>query len=321
MVAIGGITRLTGSGLSMTEWDPIMGAVPPLNDSEWNEAFDLYKEIPEYELVNSHLDLAGFKKIFFWEFLHRNWGRMMGLVFLFPFLWFLRKGLVAGWLLKRSVLIMIAGGAVSGLGWFMVKSGLSDRPDVSQYRLAIHLCAAFSVFGLVLWTWLDLTNGRKKWCNSGKTARWLNTLLIVLVLQIIWGAFTAGLDAGRVYNTWPDMNGEFFPSTAYPEGSFLSVISDNKGVVQFIHRTFAWIVASLFISVAWDFRKQKAMASTWRWMLIGVLGQFSLGVIAIMYQIPLTIGVLHQLGALGLFAIVLIAIHAHGQVVTVATEG
>ena len=156
MVVIGGITRLTGSGLSMTEWDLIMGAVPPMNDGEWNEAFDKYKQIPEYTLINSHMDLAGFKQIFFWEYPHRNWSRMMGLVFFFPFVWFWRTGRITGWMRWRGILIMAAGGAVGGLGWFMVKSGLSDNPDVSQYRLAIHLCAAFTVFCLVLWTQQDL---------------------------------------------------------------------------------------------------------------------------------------------------------------------
>lgn len=312
MVVIGGVTRLTGSGLSMTEWDLIMGAVPPMNEVQWNSAFDKYKQIPEYELINSHMDLAGFKKIFFWEYLHRNWGRMMGLVFFFPFIYFWRKGLISGWLTKRSLLIMLAGGAVGGLGWFMVKSGLSENPDVSQYRLAIHLCAAFTVFCIVLWTWLDLNHGKSAWSHMNKTGMWLKVLLGLLIIQIIWGAFTAGLDAGRIYNTWPAMNGEFYPSTAYPEGSFWQIISENKATVQFIHRTLAWVVASVFVAMGWDFRKQPAMQRTWKWFIIGVLIQFSLGVLAIMYQVPLVIGVLHQLGALLLLAILLVAMHDHG---------
>jgi cytochrome c oxidase assembly protein subunit 15 len=313
MVVIGGITRLTGSGLSMTDWDLLMGAIPPLDESEWNQTFDRYKQIPEYKLINSHMDLAGFKKIFFWEFLHRNWGRMMGLVFFFPFIWFWRRGYFSPWLIKRGLLIMLAGGAVGGLGWFMVKSGLSDRPDVSQYRLAIHLCAAFSVFSLVLWTWLDLKSGRKAWRSDITSSRWVKLALALLLLQIVWGAFTAGLDAGRVYNTWPDMNGEFYPSSAYSEGSFVQATADSKGVVQFIHRTFAWIVASVFITIGWDMRKEKSMERTWRWWIIGVLIQFSLGVMAIMYQVPIVIGVLHQLGALLLLAVVVTSVHAFGR--------
>ena len=315
---IGGITRLTGSGLSITEWDLIMGAVPPMNDAAWAVAFDKYKQTPEFRLVNNQMDLTDFKQIFFWEYLHRNWGRMMGLVFFFPFIYFWRRGLIKAWLVKRGLLIMLAGGAVGGLGWFMVKSGLAEDPDVSQYRLAIHLCAAFTVFCIVLWTWLDLRNGRKAWSHTNKAGAWLKVLLMLLGLQIIWGAFTAGLDAGRIYNTWPAMHGEFYPSTAYPEGSFWQIISENKATVQFIHRTFAWVVASAFITVGWDFRKQPAMARTWKWLIAGVLMQFSLGVIAIFYQVPLLIGVLHQLGALLLLAILLVAIHDHGLKATEA---
>lgn len=312
MVLIGGITRLTGSGLSMTEWDLIMGAVPPTNAQEWEEAFDKYKQIPEYELVNSHMDLAGFKNIFFWEYLHRNWGRMMGLVFFFPFVLFWIRGSFAPWMRWRGLAIMAAGGAVGGLGWFMVKSGLSDNPDVSQYRLAIHLCAAFSVFCLVLWTYLDLLGEKKKWMHSAANGRWLKWALLLLVVQIIWGAFTAGLDAGRIYNTWPDMNGEFYPSSAYPEGGIWQIISENKATVQFIHRTLAWVVASVFITIGWDKRKEPGMYRTWKWFIGLVLLQFSLGVVAVMYQVPLWAGVLHQIGALALLASLIVAIHDHG---------
>lgn len=313
MVVIGGITRLTGSGLSMTEWDLLMGAMPPMNEAEWERVFDLYKQIPEYKLVNSHMDLEGFKKIFFWEFVHRNWGRMMGIVFIIPFLFFWVKGYLAPWMKKRGLLIMLAGGTVGGLGWFMVKSGLADNPDVSQYRLAIHLCAAFTVFCLVLWTWMDLKEEKRSWASDHSKTKWVKGALALLVVQIVWGAFTAGLDAGRVYNTWPDMNGEFFPSTAYPEGGVWQMTTDNKGVVQFIHRTFAWVVASVFITTGWDYRRLSPMSGIWRWWIIGVLIQFSLGVVAVVGQVPLWAGVLHQLGALLLLMIAIITIHRFGR--------
>lgn len=166
MVAIGGITRLTGSGLSITEWKPIMGALPPMNEVEWHEAFKKYKQIPEYTLINQHMTLGDFKGIFFWEFLHRNWGRLMGIVFIVPFAWFWRKGLLKGWLMRRSITVLIGGGLVGALGWFMVASGLEDNPDVSHYRLAIHLCAAFTVFCIVLWTVFDIQRVRRSFLGD-----------------------------------------------------------------------------------------------------------------------------------------------------------
>lgn len=178
MVVIGGITRLTGSGLSITEWEPIMGALPPMNEAAWQAAFEKYQRIPEYQLVNSHMQLADFKEIYFWEWAHRNWGRLMGLVFIVPFVLFWRKGMLKGWLMQRSLLIMLGGGIVASLGWFMVLSGLVDLRDangqllvdVSHYRLAIHLSAAFAVFGMVLWTIFDINSGKRGFASDGTAA-------------------------------------------------------------------------------------------------------------------------------------------------------
>ncbi len=314
MVVIGGITRLTGSGLSITEWKPIMGALPPMNEVEWNEAFSKYKAIPEYTLINQHMDLAGFKRIFFWEYLHRNWGRLMGIVFIVPFLVFWRKGLLRGWLMKRSIAILIGGGLVGALGWFMVASGLEDDPDVSHFRLAIHLCAAFSVFAMVLWTVFDISDQHSGFRGDGSMAgRWARALLVLLAVQIIWGAFTAGLDAGRIYNTWPLMNGAFMPENVMVNGSWWKDFADHKDGVQFVHRNLAWLVAAGLIGFAVHFRSVAAMQGVWVPLLAAVLLQFVLGVFTIITQVRIELGVLHQFGALLLLATLLKALHRTGR--------
>lgn len=314
MVVIGGITRLTDSGLSITEWKPIMGAVPPMNEAEWNETFDKYKRIPEYTLLNQHMDLAGFKRIFFWEYLHRNWGRLMGLVFAIPFAIFWRKGTLKGWMLRRSWWILIGGGSVGALGWFMVVSGLQERADVSHYRLAVHLCAAFAVFALVLWTVLDMRSGRRGLRSDGTLAgRCARVLLALLFVQVIWGAFTAGLDAGTIYNTWPLMNGEFMPSNVTAFGSPIKDLTDHRDGVQFVHRWFAWVVALAYLWYAWRFRALKSLGPATRWLALAVCVQFVLGVVTVLTQVRIELGVLHQLGALLLLAATLDAMHRTGR--------
>jgi len=317
MVAIGGITRLTGSGLSITEWKPIMGALPPMNEAQWQEAFAKYKAIPEYTLKNQHMVLADFKGIFFWEYLHRNWGRLMGLVFVIPFAIFWRKGLLNGWLRKRGWAILIGGGLVGALGWFMVASGLEENPDVSHYRLAIHLCAAFTVFAMVLWTVFDIHEGRAAYRSNGSAAgKWARWLLVLLAVQIIWGAFTAGLDAGRIYNTWPLMNGEFMPENVTAFGSWIKDFTDHPDGVQFVHRNLAWLVAAAFVAFAVRYRKQEAMRGVWTGLLLAVLVQFVLGVLTVLSQVEIHLGVLHQLGALFLLTTLLSALHRTGRAVT-----
>jgi cytochrome c oxidase assembly protein subunit 15 len=314
MVVIGGITRLTGSGLSITEWKPIMGALPPMNEAQWEEAFQKYKQIPEYVLKNRDMDMAGFKQIFFWEYLHRNWGRLMGLVFIIPFAIFGRKGLLQGWLRKRSWAILIGGGSVGALGWFMVASGLQDNPDVSHYRLAIHLSAAFAVFSMVLWTVFDIREGHRSFGSNGSAVgRWSRVLLILLVLQIIWGAFTAGLDAGHMYNTWPLMNGEFMPENVTAHGSLWKNFTDHRDGVQFIHRNLAWLVAAAFVAVAVHYRREPSMRGAWAWLLGAVILQFALGVFTVITQVHIVLGVVHQQGALVLLAALLYVLHRTGR--------
>ncbi len=315
MVAIGGITRLTESGLSITEWKPIKGALPPMNEADWQVEFEKYQQIPEYKLINQQMDLAGFKRIFFWEWMHRNWGRLMSLVFIVPFIFFWWRGLLKGWLMKRTIAILIGGGLVGALGWFMVASGLEQNVDVSHYRLAIHLCAAFSVFSLVLWTVFDIQRGRRGYAGDGTTpAKWARALLIVLIVQVIYGAFTAGLDAGHVANTWPLMNGRFFPDQAMAyTGTAMDLIAHKEGV-QFIHRNLAWLVAAAFVGFAVHFRREASLDGAWPWLLIAVVFQFALGVLTVITQVNIVLGVLHQFGALLLLSTLLAVLHRTGRI-------
>ncbi|MEZ4806703.1 MAG: COX15/CtaA family protein [Flavobacteriales bacterium] len=317
MVVIGGITRLTDSGLSITEWKPIMGALPPMNETQWEDAFEKYKQIPEYTLSEPRIGMDGFKRIFFWEYLHRNWGRLMGLVFVVPFTIFWRKGLINGWLRKRSWAILIGGGLVGALGWFMVVSGLEDRTDVSQYRLAVHLCAALAVLSLVLWTVLDIREGRAQFRSYGSLAgRNARILMFLLLLQIVWGAFTAGLDAGHIYNTWPLMNGEFMPENVTAFDSLVKDFTDHRDGVQFIHRWFAWVVAGGCILFAVRHRKEPRLVRPVLWLIAMVGVQFVLGILTVLSQVHIALGAAHQLGAVALLAALLVVLHRTGRPVT-----
>ncbi len=319
MVAIGGITRLTESGLSITEWKPVSGALPPMSEVAWQAEFEKYQQIPEYKLLNQGMDLAGFKRIFFWEWLHRNWGRLMGIVFIVPFILFRRRGLLNGWLGRRAWWILLGGAVVAGLGWFMVVSGLERNTDVSHYRLAIHLCAAFTVFALVLWTVFDLRRDQRALSGDGTgTAKWARWLMVLLTVQIVYGAFTAGLDAGRVSNTWPLMNGHFLSEQALNyTGTALDFV-DHKEGVQFIHRNLAWLVAIAFIVFAYRERRNTALHGADRWLFGAVILQFTLGIVTLIYQVPIVLGVLHQFGAVLLLAALLNVMHRTGREVRAA---
>lgn len=312
MVVIGGITRLTDSGLSITEWRPIMGALPPMDQAQWDQAFEKYKAIPEFAIVNRDMDLSGFKRIFFWEYLHRNWGRLMGLVFAIPFLIFWQKGWLKGWLMRRSWTILIAGGLVGALGWFMVMSGLEERVDVSHYRLAIHLCAALTVLAIVLWTVFDLMAGRHLLGPANGTGRWVRGVLGLILVQVVWGAFTAGLDGGLIYNTWPLMNGEFMPDNVRAFGSWWTDLTDHRDGAQFVHRYLAWLVAFAVLGL-WLRHRFGPLGRDLGVAAAAVLLQFTLGVFTLLGQVPIALGVLHQLGAALLVCAWLKVVHATGR--------
>ncbi|MCC9137028.1 COX15/CtaA family protein [Pontibacter silvestris] len=313
MVVIGGITRLTGSGLSIVEWNIISGSIPPLNEAEWTIAFEKYKQFPEYQKLNFSMSLSGFKQIFWWEFLHRLLGRIIGLAFIFPFLFFLLKKQLSNQLLKRLVFVLILGIAQGLMGWIMVKSGLSDNPHVSHYRLAAHLCLALSLIGVILWTIADIVSvaQQQQRYSTNKLNSLAKVVLASIVLQIILGAFVAGLKAGFYYNTYPLMNGEVFPSYLEEHITWANFL-DKGAVVQFIHRWVA-IVVLFLILLLWNNSRHSAISSTSKritlfLMLTGFL-QVGLGIATLLLAVPVALGVLHQIVAVALFSFAVLAVH------------
>ena len=315
MVLVGGVTRLTGSGLSITEWNLLMGTFPPMNEHEWQITFAMYQQTPQYQMVNSHYTLSEFKSIFWWEYIHRLFGRLIGLVFLIPFLFFLVKKWLSKTLIVKLLIIFVLGGLQGFFGWFMVKSGLVDNPAVSHYRLALHLVTAFLTFGFTLWVALDLLyfDSRKKH-NYSKTP-WVFTVLVLL--QIIYGAFVAGLKAGFIYTTFPLMEGHLFPPGLFALPSFFQNFTENLTTVQFIHRLLAWIIL-IGIAIYWyNKRKINRAGEALNFVFIAVMFQFLLGILTILnfYKNPVMWGVLHQAGALFLFTTVVIWLYTamHGD--------
>ncbi|MGB0982173.1 MAG: COX15/CtaA family protein [Winogradskyella sp.] len=313
MVIVGGITRLTHSGLSMSNYKLISGTIPPLNETEWNAAFDLYKQYPEYQKLNFHFTLEEFKDIYFWEWIHRVIGRFIGLVFIIPFLYFLIKKQLSKSTIKKAVILLILGGLQGFLGWYMVKSGLVDRPDVSHYRLAAHLTTAFLTFAYTFWVALDLLFPDRKVIDKA-FRNFIRIALGVLILQIIYGAFVAGLDAGWIHNHWPFMNEEkFIHHTVYSEQNpiYLNFIEGKSGV-QFVHRTLAYVVVA-FILAIW-YKAKRMQLTTWQTkgvngllILVGV--QFLLGVLTLILAVPVWLGVLHQVGAFILLSFMVFTLH------------
>ena len=290
MVIVGGITRLTGSGLSMVEWRPFLGLLPPLSQEEWQRIFGLYQQSPEFLQINQGMTLEEFKAIFFWEYIHRVLGRIIGIVFIIPFLWFLfQKRLPEGYALRLWVLLML--GATQGIvGWWMVKSGLVDNPEVSQYRLAIHLGLALVIFAILLWTYFDLSEGR-----AGLPSFYSIIVAVLLGITILAGAFVAGLDGGLVYNQYPLMGDGLLPIEYGEAGAWDAF--ENPASAQFHHRWLAFLVV-LGVLGLWREARQSALKKRWRIMLLVVIVQFGLGLLTLLYYVPLSLGVLHQGGAM-----------------------
>jgi heme a synthase len=315
MVVVGGITRLTHSGLSMVNWS-VFGNFPPHTPDQWQSAFDAYKTSPEYKLINSYFSIDDFKSIYWWEYIHRTIGRIIGMVFILPFLYFLLKDKIKGNLLFKLLVILALGGLQGLLGWYMVKSGLVNEPHVSHLRLAAHLITAFVTFGFTFWVALDIIYLKPE-VRSQKSEfkilkRWSYLLLFFVFLQIIYGAFTAGLRAGQFDPTFPKMGNSWIA----PEVTSMSPIWVNfiNGVagVQFIHRYNAYIVVLLVISIWYKSRKMNLYPSQKNgiYFLVGmVLLQFLLGVFTLINSVPVLLGVLHQTGAFLLFASTLFVIH------------
>ncbi|WP_242120413.1 COX15/CtaA family protein [Aestuariivivens sediminicola] len=313
MVIVGGITRLTHSGLSISNYKLISGTIPPLNDTEWQAAFELYKRYPEYQKLNYHFTLEDFKEIYFWEWLHRVIGRLIGLVFFIPFLYFLIKRQLTTSTLKKALILLMLGAFQGFLGWYMVKSGLVDRPDVSHYRLAAHLTTAFITFAYTFWVALDLIYPEKNQIQKGfrNLIRWG---LAILMLQIIYGAFVAGLDAGFIHNHWPMMSeGKFMHETVYIEQEpWYKNFIEGKSGVQFVHRILAYVVVFLVLLIWMKSKKLKLnrlQSNGIQALLILVGIQFILGVLTILMQVPVWLGVAHQAGAFLLLSAMIFTLH------------
>lgn len=313
MVVVGGITRLTHSGLSISNYKLISGVIPPMNDIEWQEAFDLYKQYPEYQKLNNHFNLQDFKDIYFWEWLHRVIGRFIGLVFLLPFLYFLLTEQLSKPTIRKSIILLGLGAFQGFMGWYMVKSGLVNNPDVSHYRLATHLTTAFVTFAYTFWVALDLIYPVNKDINK-EFRNFIRFALVVLLIQIIYGAFVAGLDAGFIHNHWPMMSeGKFMHETVFIEQQpWYKNFIEGKSGVQFAHRILAYIVV-FFVIAIWHKSKKLTLTSLQSngilSLLIVVGIQFLLGVFTILYQVPVWLGVAHQVGAFILLSYIIFTLH------------
>ncbi|WP_226633806.1 COX15/CtaA family protein [Brevundimonas poindexterae] len=309
MVVVGGITRLTGSGLSITEWKPLLGAIPPLNEADWQEAFRKYQAIPQYQLVNEGMSLSEFQGIYWWEWIHRQLGRVIGLVFALPFLVFLaarsfpflrRVGLPAlpDRLIWRCGVLLLLGGLQGAVGWWMVSSGLEARVDVAPERLAFHLGLALLIFAALIWTGLEALNGPERSDSPAGWVRGAALLLGLVFLQCLLGALVAGGKAGLVYTDWPLMNGAFLAPVNWGQGA-LAFLHD-QALTQFNHRmtAYALMVAVIVYAIqAWRWRLAEGAGAS-AWVLLGVVMlQAGLGIATLMQGVPVWLGVLHQAGA------------------------
>jgi heme a synthase len=315
MVVVGGVTRLTHSGLSIVEWQPLVGTIPPLNETQWQEVFGKYQQTPQYQKVNRGMSLAEFKGIFWWEYFHRLLGRIIGVAFLLPLIYFAVRGKVDTPLAWRLFGVFLLGALQGVVGWYMVKSGLVDDPRVSQYRLAAHLGLAFLIFAVMLWSALDLIAPSKerqdpKRQRLHRYAGGLSALIFVMVLS---GGLVAGIHAGFAYNTFPLMNGSFVPAEYLLLQPWYANLFNNIAAVQFNHRLIAWSLA-LVVALFW-LLSQSVRLSKWARLACNALPavlalQIGLGISTLLLVVPLPLAAAHQAGALLLFATSIWVTHA-----------
>jgi len=311
MVVVGGVTRLTHSGLSIVEWQPIVGTLPPLNDAQWAETFAKYRQTPEFRLRNHDMTLAGFKGIFWWEYGHRLLGRVIGLVFLIPFLFFLftrRLDPEVAWMLGG---IFVLGALQGVVGWLMVASGLVDEPRVSSIRLATHLGLAFLIYGFMLWVALDLLFRERGLASDTMRGR-ASGMLAIIWLMVLSGALVAGIKAGYAYNTWPLMNGKIVPDEIMLIEPWYANIAYNMATVQFIHRCLALIIALMAVGLWFDVRREPPNPRPRFWstiLLAMAFVQVGLGIGTLLLRVPVNLAALHQMGALVLFSIAVMFRH------------
>ncbi len=313
MVVLGGTTRLTRSGLSIVEWRLFEGTLPPLNETHWAELFDKYRLTPEYRKVNIGMDLAGFKEIFWLEYLHRFWGRLIFFAALIPLLWFLWRKRIERQLVPRMVAVPLLVAANGVLGWFMVASGLVDIPRVSPYRLTAHLGLAIALYGYVLWLALGLlypAENRPDWAKLRRAGVFVTALVYFMILT---GGFVAGTKAGYAFNTFPLMNGQFVPEGIFDMEPWWMNLFENIATVQFNHRLVAYLLL-LAIPGYWLYARRFNLSARARGSLHGLLAllaaQIALGIATLIYVVPVPLGALHQAGALVLFTLAVAASHA-----------
>ena len=301
IVAVGGLTRLTNSGLSITEWEVISGVFPPFNNKDWHEAFDLYKKIPQYYLVNKNISLAEFKIIYYWEYFHRLLGRLFGLIFLIPFIFFIIKKVFSKeYNLKLFLLFCLI--LLQGIiGWYMVKSGLTENITVSHFRLAIHLNLALILFSSIYWYLLNFVNfSNKYFFNFSNENNFIKIFVLIIFLQITLGAFVSGLDAGEIYQTWPLMNNNYLPDDTDFKTITLSNIFYNHSLIQFLHRNTAYIifVYSVLILINVFYNKKKYLYAPLFFLLFMVFMQISLGIITLISGLSIVYASMHQISTI-----------------------
>ncbi len=317
-VVVGGITRLTGSGLSITKWEIVTGTLPPLNAAQWEVEFDKYKATPQYKKINEGMSMGEFQFIYFWEYIHRLWARLMGFVFIIPLAIFLYKSWVDRPLLKRLVVVFLLAGLVASFGWIMVASGLIDRPWVNAYKLTMHLSLAFILYSYLFWTALKVIQPNKKVIHIPVLKNWALAITAVLALQIILGGVMSGMKAGLFYPTWPDMNGEWIPGIVFDSSqwtvenfNYYDRNSFMPALIQLLHRTTAYLLTIMVLWFFWKARQYK-LSSTFSnglFVLVSLLIiQVGLGIATLVNSvgvIPVGLGVLHQGTALLLLSAML----------------
>ncbi len=313
MALIGAITRLTESGLSIMEWAPISGILPPLSEAEWQRLFALYQQTDEFRIDNPSMTLETFREIFWWEYIHRVWGRLIGLVYALPFFWFLWRGTLPGWLKPHAWFLLFLGGLQGAMGWYMVESGFGARTDVSQYRLVLHLSLALAIYGYLLWLVFRITEDPpQRAARSAALGGWLRGLLALAGLTIVSGGFVAGLNAGLIFNSFPLMDGHLVPVDYVSVSPFWLNWFETIAAVQFNHRLLATLTA-VATAVLWlwswrmPLRPKQRLAM--HFLAAAVAVQFFLGIATLLAVVPISLAVLHQAGAIALLSFALLAVY------------
>ena len=322
MVVLGGVTRLTHSGLSITQWQPVAGVLPPRDEAGWLGEFERYQQFPEYRQVNHGMSLAGFKSIYWFEYAHRLLGRLIGVVFLVPLLYFVIKGYVRRTLAPKLVIVFLLGAAQGAMGWFMVKSGLIDMPRVSHFRLTAHLALAVMIYGYMLWIAFALLQGAQPKPTADRLGFHARAIVALLFVMILSGGLVAGTRAGLLFGTFPLMGDSFLPAGLYAASPFWVAAVEDPVTIQFNHRLLAYVVTAVLLWFGWSARRQPMALSARRaiqLMLALLVVQIALGIGTILFRVPVMLAAAHQGVAILLFGSALYVSHQlRGSVVTVA---